>query len=231
MKKMKIVDIHYDDEAYRFIMHKLAQTEFDINIGKLIIDHTPSTVGYCDHERLITKLIKPRSWHEKIKQLWGHSRINKEINGFKTLNYLGIKTPALICYGFNPMQIFNHKYIGFHVTENLSLKGNTECLSLFNDKSCRQERRLVILHKICKALLHIKNNNIVFTDFHLSNVFVDNNDEITLIDPGLTKYHSQRKVNEKFNQSTKRLLNFYGENFFTLKEKDYLIKTLSIPRS
>lgn len=228
MKIKKLIKIWNNDSCYSFVARSATNVAKDATIEELIIDHTPSTVGYSDSKKSIIKLIKPRSWHENIKLIWGHSRIDKELRGFRVLQELNIQTPQVFYYGFRPLLALKQKFIGFHVTENLCLNDHIECYELFSDKTTSRERRLNIIMNICEQLSTLERNNIVFTDFHLSNVFVDANNRITLIDPGLSKYHFKKKLNKKLTKSIKRLLIHHGSEFFTTEEKEYIMKKFKI---
>jgi tRNA A-37 threonylcarbamoyl transferase component Bud32 len=219
----KLIKIHNGEDDYSFVAKSATHAASSTAIEELIIDHTPSTVGYANSRKSIIKLVKPRSWHEKIKLAWGHSRIDKELQGFKSLQKLNIRTPEILYYGFRPLLSFRQKYIGFHITENLSLRGDIECYSLFCDGKTSASTRLDVIDNICSALLLLKSKRLVFTDFHLSNVFVDNENNITLIDPGLSKYYLNSGLNKKLSKSIHRFLSYHGDDFFTPDERERIL--------
>lgn len=224
----KLIKIWDGGSCYSFTASSATHVAKDATIEELIIDHTPSTVGYSHSKKSIVKLIKPRSWHENIKLIWGHSRIDKELRGFKSLQKLNIRTPEVLYYGFRPLLLFRQKYIGFHITENLSLRGDIECYSLFCDSGTSASTRLDVIDNICSALLSLKSKRLVFTDFHLSNVFVDNKNNITLIDPGLSKYYLNSGLNKKLSKSIHRFLSYHGDDFFTRDEREHILKRFQL---
>ena len=99
---------------------------------------------------------------------------------------------------------------------------------MFCDGKTSASTRLDVIDNICSALLLLKSKRLVFTDFHLSNVFVDNENNITLIDPGLSKYYLNSGLNKKLSKSIHRFLSYHGDDFFTPDEREYILRRFKL---
>ena len=196
-----------------------------ISLSSILVDHRPSLVAYCDEHQAILKLIKPRKYHEIVKQFWGHSRLFKEVKGNYLLKGLGLNTPNIsdVAYAFLPSK--NFEYLGYYIMEDLSKNNLTEVFETFSNKTSTDAHRLTLLENISDGLITMKENNIVFTDFTLGNVFANDNGDITWIDTGVSKFNKQ--LDKKFDQAVKRFIRIH-QTLFTNSETAYLTKKLSL---
>ncbi|MBE0482123.1 MAG: hypothetical protein IBX52_01350 [Bacterioplanes sp.] len=221
--KIKIIKNEEGNTVGQFITNSKNHKSI-ITCCSTLISTKPSTVLIENNTNNIIKIVKARRSLEKIKLLWLHSRLQKEISGAKTLNRLGFKTPRIFEQGIAIP--FTSNNLGYYIMENLTLTGMREAEVVFLDKKTSPELRQKIIITICDGLLELYRNKIVFTDFHLGNVFSDINGNLTWIDTGVTKYHIKKKRNQKFIKSTARFLNYYGDTFFLENEKDLLLELI-----
>jgi tRNA A-37 threonylcarbamoyl transferase component Bud32 len=191
-------------------------------LNNVLVDHIPSLVGVLTDSGLVIKFIKARSWHEYIKLLWNHSRITKEIKGSQLLQELGLTVPVIYEVGLGVIPSRRHKYIGYYIMENLSPSGFQELSTLITEDTINTEIREKIMTLVYLGLKKIRDSNIVFSDFHLDNVFANASGEITWIDPGVTTYSklNDKKFRNKFNHSINRYIFYCNDRGNTLTEKE-----------
>ena len=199
-----------------------------LSLQQLWIDHKPSTVGPSRQQGEVIKLIKARRWHEYVKLLWSHSRTHKEVVGARLLQQLGLDTPAIHEMGISLPTALRGKYIGYYVMEDLNARGLSEAHQLFSEADTSSALRLKIIDNICSGLQAMYRNKIVFTDFHLANVFSDPEGNLTWIDTGVTLYHLKQKRKRKYCDSIHRLINYYSDTVFSDNEKQRLLQCLQI---
>lgn len=197
-------------------------------LKQLWVDSKPSTVGPSCQDGEIIKLIKARRWHEHIKILWAHSRTHKEVVGADLLQQLGLNTPAIHEMGISLPIFPQSRYIGYYVMDNLLSQGLQEVHQLFEEPNTPESLRLTIIDNICAGLQAMYRNKIVFTDFHLANVFCNSDGDLTWIDTGITVYHIRNKREQKYTASIQRLVNYYDDGMFTEQEKQRLLQCLAI---
>lgn len=174
----------------------------EINITKIIHDNAASTVALIEEEGVVLKLIKARSWHEHAKVFWGRSRTHTEFNGGKLLNSIGIDTPHAHEMGISIPIFTKAKYIGYYLMENIEEKGYKSLADIRNNLSDAQ------INQISKELTNIFNelfkNRIVYSDFHIGNVFINQETmSLKLIDTGAKLYHIKKKHHLKTQSSIK----------------------------
>ena len=193
-----------------------------LQLGDMIIDHRPSTVAYDKSGKSIIKLIKARNWKERAKLFWGHSRVHKEVKGAQLFNELGLRTPDIYEMGIAVPFFFNSAYIGYYVMSDLTQQGLVRVLDLFRSPATTDAMRQTLLCNICDGLKRLKSRNVVFTDFHLSNVYADSDGNITWIDTGVSHYISDRKMNAKLKNSVLRFIRYHKNFSFRPHESSYI---------
>ena len=193
-----------------------------LQLGQMIIDHKPSTVAHDHSAKAIIKLIKPRNWKERAKLFWGHSRVHKEVKGARLFNQLGLRTPDIYEMGIAVPFFFNSAYIGYYVMSDLNNQGLVPALDLFRNPTTPVALRQTVISNICDGLNRLKSRNVVFTDFHLSNVYSDDKGNITWIDTGVSHYFSDRKMKSKLQNSVLRFLRFHKDFSFHPQEVSYV---------
>lgn len=206
----------------------LSSRSTNIQLQHIIIDHTPSTVAITNDGDVV-KLIKARSWHEHVKVLWARSRTHKEVNGARILNNLGMNTADIYEMGIS-LPIFPHsKYIGYYLMNDIRKNNHIEATHLFKNENTSNDLRRKIIESVCSGLLKLKSINYVFTDFHLANIFSDENGNTIWIDTGITRYSKKKKLEEKFQAACEKFLkyDFYG-SLLTETEKEYIMENLKI---
>lgn len=220
-----------------FLVFSAAAQEADRTLETILIDHKPSLVGVAQNPKVIVKLIKPRKWHDRIKMLWRHSRLHKEIDGNLLLQRLGFRVPHIIESGAGFSTLLGKPFLGYYLMENLHQSGFAEAKPLFSDQQLSDqpaddkqvaEKRAVILQQIIAGLKTLRDQRVVFSDFHLDNVLVDANDNLAWIDTGVTYYQWYRghKFKQKFNFSIERFIRYYSDDFFTAAEQQQLRELL-----
>ncbi len=191
-------------------------------VEKILIDHTPSMVGVLKDSQHIIKFVKARSWHEYVKLLWNHSRITKEIKGSELLAGLGLTVPTIYEAGLGIIPSKQYEYIGYYVMENLALSGFQELSDLIREGAIDTAMREKIMTAVFDGLKLMRDNRIVFSDFHLDNVFANSSGDITWIDSGVTTYTkmNEKKFIKKFNQSINRYINYQYTGVSLLSEDE-----------
>jgi hypothetical protein len=191
-------------------------------LDSVLVDHIPSLVGVLKDSGLVIKFIKARSWHEYIKLCWNHSRITKEIKGSQLLQNLGLTVPVIHEVGFGIIPSKKHKYLGYYIMENLSLSGFQELSKLITENAINADMRGKIMTSVYIGLKKMRDSNVVFSDFHLDNVFANASGDITWIDAGVTTYNriNDGKFKKKFNHSINRYIFYCNDRGNTLTEKE-----------
>lgn len=230
---MKLSTIKIDGQKSQlFFTTKQCEPEHEHELDQVLVDHIPSLVGTLKDSNLVIKFIKARSWHEYIKLLWNHSRITKEIRGSELLKGLGLTVPIIYEAGLGIIPSRKHKYIGYYIMENLTTSGFQELSKLIRDGAIDTTMRDKIMTSVFKGLEVMRNNRIVFSDFHLDNVFANSSGEITWIDPGVTTYNkmNEKKFRAKFNHSINRYINYtYAGKSLLSKSEIIKMKNLIYP--
>lgn len=198
------------------------------SIKNILIDHKPSLVATLNGSNNIIKFVKARSWHEYIKLLWNHSRITKEVKGTQILKELELNVPKIYEVGYGIIPSLSHKYIGYYIMENLTNTGFKEVSKLFTNNEINELSRDKIIASIFAGLKKMRENNIVFSDFHLDNVFSNKDGKIIWIDAGVTTYNttfSSKRFHIKWNDSIRHYQR-YSENkgLLSKKERDMFAK-------
>lgn len=206
---------------------KLKETSLD----NILVDHTPSLVGMFSESKLIIKFIRARSWHEYIKLLWNHSRVTKEVKGSQLLSQLGLTVPQIFEVGYGVIPSTKHEFLGYYIMENLTQAGFQELSQLIKEGLLEKDMRQEIMLKIYKGLKVMRDNQIVFSDFHLDNVFANKQGDITWIDTGVTTYSkfSNKKFHAKHKHAINRFINYEyaGQQLLSQSEKSMFKDLLS----
>lgn len=177
-------------------------------MDSIIIKNTAAVVGTTRNGQVL-KLIEPRRWHEVIKLLWGHSRINKEVYGNRLLRLLSIGTPNIYAYGIGVFPARNYRYVGYILMENLVDRGAVDASHLlFWDNKLSADIRARVYRNIASDLKIMRDHYVVFSDITLGNIMAYPDGSIAWIDTGVTRYGSIREGNfeEKYNGSIKRFV-------------------------
>jgi tRNA A-37 threonylcarbamoyl transferase component Bud32 len=230
---VKFSSLNILEKKSQFFLTTKHQTNSKQHIlNNVLVDHTPSLVGVLKDSGLVIKFIKARSWHEYIKLLWNHSRITKEIKGSELLKGLGLTVPTIYEVGLGVIPSRKHKYIGYYIMENLSLSGFEELSKLIKTGAIDPFMRERIMISVFKGIEKMRDNRIVFSDFHLDNVFANKSGDITWIDPGVTTYNkmNERRFRDKFNYSINRFIFYCNDRGNELSEKESdMFKQLMMP--
>jgi serine/threonine protein kinase len=208
----------------------------NININKsfiktILVDHTPSLVATLQESELVIKFIRARSWHEYLKLLWNRSRITKEIRGSQLLQSIGLRIPKIHETGFGIIPSKRHEYLGYYTMENLSHSGFKELSKLIIEGGLEDLMREKIMFSVYQGLKVMRDHRIVFSDFHLDNVFANSIGDIAWIDTGVTTYNpiNKKKFCFKYNQSITRYINYEYEGKILLSQDEIAIfKKLTI---
>lgn len=209
----------------------IQRNELEINnsIKNILVDHKPSLVATLDESDYIIKFIKARSWHEYIKLLWNHSRITKEVKGTRILKDLGLNVPRIYQIGLGIVPSSRYKFIGYYIMENLVNTGFNEVSKIVQDDEINSSFREKLLATILAGLTNMRENNIVFSDFHLDNVFSNNEGKVVWIDAGITKYNTtlnSKKFHVKWNDSIYRYQKYLKNSSLLTKKEREIFNTL-----
>jgi len=216
-----------------FLTTRYASTSQQHILDYVLVDHIPSLVGILKDSGLVIKFIRARSWHEYIKLLWNHSRITKEIRGSELLQELGLHVPKIHEVGFGIVPSKKHEYLGYYIMENLTPSGFQELSKLIKENAIDDAIREKIMTSVYLGLKMMRDKYIVFSDFHLDNVFSNEYGEIIWIDPGVTTYNklNENKFKDKFNHSINRFIFYCNDRGNTLTDKETaLFQSLLIPK-
>lgn len=219
---IRIVIPEYFDKLYITL-----QTLFPLNLKissskeKILIDHKPSLVMLEQSENKVVKIVKARTWHEYFKLLWGHSRIHKEVYGNRLMAKLGFRVPEVLMVAYRWAPDFKDASLGFYMMENLDHSGFRTVRGLIDENKLSGNRRKEILRLILDGLRKLQKERIVFTDFHLENVMLNDSGELAWMDTGVTTYSilSKEKFIRKNNHTMERFALFYGKDYFTAEEQ------------
>lgn len=192
------------------------------SLNRILVDHKPSLVASLNGSDFIIKFVKARSWHEYMKLLWNHSRITKEIKGTSILQKLGLNVPAIYEVGYGIIPSLKYEYLGYYIMENLTHSGFQELSGLIKDGAIDDTMRNKIMLSVHDGLKIMRDNRAVFSDFHLDNIFSNNDGEITWIDAGVTTYNkmNEKKFIKKFNYSITRYMFYCNDRGNTLSQKE-----------
>lgn len=229
--KLTVFDLPHN-KTQTFLTIKYDNNLHNNAIQHVLIDHNASLVAVLPKSNLVIKFIKARSWHEYLKLLWNHSRVTKEVKGSDLLTKLGLRVPDIHEVGYGIVPSANHQYLGYYIMENLTLSGFQELSKLIKENTLNELLRKTIMLSIHDGLKAMKDHQIVFSDFHLDNVFANEHGEIVWIDAGVTTYHSLNKSKfiKKHNHSINRYINYIysGQELLLPTEKE-MFSTLLIP--
>lgn len=211
-----------DNKSQLFLTTKHDDSIQQDALNNIIIEHKPSLVGTLKDSGLIIKFIKARSWHEYIKLLWNHSRVTKEVKGSQLLRELGLSVPIIHEVGFGVIPSRNYRFLGYYIMDNLSHSGDQELSKLIKENGINQAMREKLLISVYDGLKLMRDNRIVFTDFHLDNVFANAQGDITWIDTGVTTFHkcNHKKFKAKLNHSISRFIHYSNDRGNTLSPKE-----------
>ncbi len=229
--KLSVIKINGEkSQLFTTLKHSGLPQEHELD--HVLVDHIPSLVGILKNSNFVIKFIKARSWHEYIKLLWNHSRITKEIKGSKLLESLGLTVPVIYETGLGIIPSRKHEYIGYYIMENLTQSGFQELSKLIRDNVIDAPMRHKIMTSVYDGLKIMRDNRIVFSDFHLDNIFADSNGNITWIDPGVTTYSimNEKKFRDKLNYSINRYIFYCNDRGNTLSDEETdMFRNLLIP--
>lgn len=214
------------EKSQPFLTVDYSDESLSNNIHDIIIDHAASLVGITSKNGLIVKFIKARSWHEYLKLLWNHSRVTKEVKGNRLLSKLGLRVPRIQEVGYGVIPSNKYKFIGYYIMENLKTSGYQELSTLITNNNLSDSIRSKIMFSIYNGLKAMRDNRIIFSDFHFENIFSDSKGEVIWIDTGVTTYNklNNRKFVKKFNQS----VNKYGSGNALSHEEINMFNSLLI---
>ena len=174
-------------------------------VERLLRDGPASSVFETANGRQIIKLIKPHTWHERLKIHWRSGRLFEELRGIKLFNKLGLNTPEVLDYGRS--LTVSGKYSSFYVMDNLSLQGYREVADILKHDTTNSARRDLIIKRFYEDLVVLRAHKIVYTDPHLSQVMVNEDNQLCWLDIGFKRYPSDdKRFRLKFNQLIYRLL-------------------------
>jgi hypothetical protein len=222
--KLSIFKIR-DNKTQPFVTTKYNKSIKKTFLKTILIDHTPSLVATLQESGLVIKFIRARSWHEYLKLLWNRSRITKEIKGNQLLKSIGLRVPKIHETGFGIIPSKRHEYLGYYIMDNLSHSGFQELSKLIIEEELDDLMREKIMFAVYEGLKVMRDHRIVFSDFHLDNVFANGIGNITWIDTGITTYNpiNKKKFCFKYNQSITRYINYEYEGKILLSQDEKAI--------
>ena len=229
---MKLSTFNFQSRKTQPFLTTLSTLNQQKLVQSIIIDHNASLVGIMAESGFIIKFIKARSWHEYLKLLWNHSRITKEVKGCCLLQNIGLNVPQIHEVGYGIIPSSKYQFLGYYIMENLTHSGFQELSKIIKDNSVSNKMRLAIMKSIYEGLKLMRDNRIVFSDFHLDNIFANDAGNITRIDAGVTTYHkmNEKKFRRKFNYSITRYIFYCNDRGNTLRKKETaMFNALLIP--
>jgi len=204
----------------------------EVSKDNIIIDHTPSLLAKRPGVPVVVKLVKPRRKLEYIKLLYHRSRLTKEITGNNLMKSLGFRVPVIYESGVTLFPFLLPGYLGYYVMEDLHQGGYKEVVKMLSDPQTGDEVRKEILKNVYTGLDKLKQNRIVFSDFHFSNVLYHPEQEMAWIDTGVTVFPFYRNnFEQKFDHSVNRVLNTGFSKCLNEDEKQRFAELLHKPRT
>ena len=228
---MKLSRIKFINKTSQIFLNTgITNNHSNLIVEEILIDHIPSLVAKLKESDMILKCVRARSWHEYLKLLWNHSRISKEVHGNLLLKKLDLSVPEIYQVGIGLFPSSKYEFIGYYIMDNLQLAGFQELSVLITKNLIDAEIRSRIMRDIYSGLKKMRDNNIVFSDFHLGNIFANSTGETAWIDTGVTTYRkfNQNKFYKKYNHSIKRYINYEyeGKQLLSQHEKAIFKKLL-----
>lgn len=140
------------------------------------------------------------------------------------MSRLGFRVPQIYSIGYRIFPDLRNASLGFYQMENMSLSGFRTVRDLFDNGEIILDQRESVLKTILDGLSVLMRNRIVFTDFHLENVMMNEQGELVWMDTGVTTFSvfSGKKFIRKHNHALDRLATYYSENYFTEQEKEQI---------
>lgn len=211
-----------NEESQKFLTTRYSELVHQFSLNTILINHKPSLVGVLHDSDLVIKFIKARSWHEYLKLIWNHSRVTKEVKGTGILKNLGLSVPVIHQVGYGVIPSSRYDYLGYYIMENLTLSGYQELSKLIKDGGIDIIMRKKVMKAVYEGLKLMRDNHIVFSDFHLDNVFANKQGEITWIDAGVTTYHKLNKIKfkKKYDHSITRFIAYSNNRGNTLRDEE-----------
>lgn len=227
----KVVKVQIAEESFSqyFIAFHSDEKSSVLLPEDVLIKNTASFISTMDGGRKVLKLIEPRKWHEMIKMFWGHSRVNKEVNGNRLLRELGVETPVIYTYGVGLIPSRPYRYVGYVVMDNLLEKGARDASHLlYWNNNLDEDIRHVVYENIISDLKRMRENYLVFSDLTLGNVMVYTDGSVAWIDTGVTLYKGRKRTRifkEKFNYSVRRFIDIH-QHVLTQREMELFCSLL-----
>lgn len=222
----------YNKKTQPFLTTTHPKASLDKSIDDILVDHIPSVVGNLKNQGFIIKFVRARSWHEYLKLLWNHSRVTKEVKGNKILQVLGFRVPKIHEIGYGVIPSIKHQFLGYYVMEDLNRSGFQELSTMINQNTIKGDLRKHIMLDIYNGLKVMRDNRIVFSDFHLENVFANQKGEVAWIDAGVTTYSRLNKkvFHHKHNHAISRYINYeYNGQQLLSQSEQSLFNDLLLP--
>lgn len=202
-----------------FNLCQVSKTQYFLTIKKSMVlndsdriigKHLDGSGSFSDVYRskngtYIIKFIGSRSYHERFKIFWLHSRFDKEIRGNKLLKEIGLNVPSIFEYGrsYNVFQ----KHLGYYVMSDMTQAGYSDLSDFLVNNESKPKLLKKIWGNIISDLEKMYRKRVVYSDLHFGNIMVNELGDIVWIDTGVTQYTRIRKekLNEKFKSSIRRL--------------------------
>ena len=211
-------------QLFVLMSERSIQQPIHFTTDDIITDKNQAFVATIENSQYIIKLIKPRSWHEYGKLLWGHSRISKEVYSNKYLKEIGIQVPHICEYGIGLIPTRNYRYLGYYIMDNLDKNGLEDTFQMIKGNKLTRDSRQNLINNLYRDINNMLKHQVVFTDLKLSNIFSDKQGNLVWIDTGINKYHIlQKKIfRKKFNFSLNRFMQKY-ESYLNQDEIQLLL--------
>jgi tRNA A-37 threonylcarbamoyl transferase component Bud32 len=178
------------------------------DVHSILIDHKPSLVATVNRQQQVVKLVKARSWHEYVKQLWNHSRLSKEIKGNRTLQQIGIRVPQIYETGVNLRPFAKPHYLGYYAMEDLAQAGYREFEALVNDPATPPELLTTAMQNVVADLHRMKQHNVVFSDINKRNIYISAEGHSAWIDTGVKVFPAtkQQRFRAAYNHAVSKFI-------------------------
>lgn len=204
IQKNKII-LHLDDsiKLLGIVIHKGTQNINHEIKGHSIFETNSSLVSRLE-DGTILKCLKIRHWTEYHKLLLGNNRAKEEVTSNKIMNDIGLKVPRIIHYGIFSNILNKRAFSSFYSMEAVPS-------SFFSGdviyESLNVNAKKTFIENITLDLKNLQNNRLVYSDFSMRNLLINNKGEHYWIDTQVKKIFSINDFKIKFNYSINRFIN------------------------
>ena len=215
---IQLFTLFWDQFSKKYVLFPKGNTYADFSVlvpedYDIILQSKRSFVVRLKSTNDILKVVKPISYHEKMKFFWCRSRIHKEIRGNLYLASLGFRVPKIFCSGYSLFPFGFNEGLGLYIMENLNLNGFINIDEAIYAKKIDKQTRIEFFTRFIEELNTMsKKSRFIYTDLTLGNVMYNpKTKEVAWIDTGLSSF-SKAVQKIKFKNSIIRFVDIHNQH-------------------